>query len=266
MSEYFDAKFCRAAYEEYRDFAERVWAGYKFYARGSSVIRKGFENTGVAIHADDSLDYAATFYRRSESDLEHQAKTAWLALVFMANLPWYFGGERYYTVPIDIWLRYNISLTHDSGEVEIGDIMDDGNPDHKTKDKAELEAFQKILIAYPEIYRQEAIGLFKAFQKKNTREGMAIAALDKLDAIFTNLYLEKCGLRGSIYDKPHPTELDIYYAEKYGSDAPADVWCAHMLDRTTKDFPPDIMEPIIAVVIAASIDVRGKELACVRMS
>lgn len=66
--------------------------------------------------------------------------------------------------------------------------------------------------------------------------------------------------------KPHPTELDIHYAEKYGSDAPADVWCAHMLDRTAKDFPPDIMEPIIAVIIAASLDVRGKELACVRMS
>ena len=51
-----------------------------------------------------------------------------------------------------------------------------------------------------------------------------------------------------------------------GISSMPEVWCAHMLDRTAKDFPPDIMEPIIAVIIAASLDVRGKELACVRMS
>ena len=264
MGKYYDAKFCREAYEKYQDFAERVWAGYKIYARGSSVIRKGFEDIGVTIRTDDSLDYVATFYRRGESDLEHQAKVAWLASVFMANLPEYFGGERYFILPIDIWLRMNVALTHDVGEVEIGDIMDDGGPEHSAKDSAELAAFRKILIAYPDAYRHEATRLFRAFQQKDSREAEALVALDKLDAILTNLLLEEQGACGTLSFKPHFTESDQCFMRSYKTNAAADIWCAHMVDRTVKGFSPEIMAPVIAVLIAASLDVRGEELTCIK--
>lgn len=245
----------------YLEPCQRIWEGYKFYARGASVIRKGFEHVGAASHTDDSLDFASTFWRRSESILEHQAKVAWLASAFMSNFPSYFGGEKFYIVPFDIWLRITEGLIHDSGESEIGDILDDGNPEHGAKDKAELAAFEKILVAYSPTAQQEILKLFKAFQDKSTHEAMALVALDKAEAVLTNFLLEIHGIHGKISAKPHPTEQDLYYAKLAGSDAAADVWYMHMLGRTTKDFPPDIMRPVNTLIGVASYDVHGEDLS-----
>lgn len=244
---------------EYLEPCQRIWEGYKVYASGASVIRKGFENVGAAIRTNDSLNFASTFFRRSESDLEHQAKTAWLASVFMSNFPTYFGGERFYTVPFDIWLRITVALTHDAGEFEIGDILDDGNPKHDTKNKAELAAFRKLLIAYSPTAQREVFELYKAFQKKDTREAMALVALDKTEAILTNLFLESKGIHGRISAKSNPTELDKHYAELIGSDRAADVWYMHMLEHSAKGFLPDIMEPVVTLLNVAARDVRGED-------
>lgn len=244
---------------DYFEPCQRIWEGYKIYASGASVIRKGFENVGLAVRTDDSLDLAATFYRRSESILEHQAKLAWLASAFISNFPAYFGGERFYTVPFDIWMRITVALTHDVGEVEIGDILDDGNPDHDAKDEAELEAFRKILIAYSPTAQYEVLQLFKAFQNKKSHEAMALAALDKAEAILTILLLESKGLWGRISAKAQPSELDLRFSKLTGSDLAADIWYMHMQERSTVGFPPDIMEPVTTLLSIAARDVRGEE-------
>ena len=153
---------------------QRIWEGYKFYTMGGSVIRKGFESVGAAINTDDSLDFVSTFWRRSESDLEHQAELAWLTSAFIDNFPDYFGDMHHGTVPMDIWLRINLALCHDTGEAIIGDILDDGGPAHDTKDQAELAAFKKILIAYTPATQRELLKLFTSFQKKDSHVAMCI--------------------------------------------------------------------------------------------
>lgn len=243
---------------KYLESCQRIWTGYKFYACGSSVLRKGFEDVGAANHANDSLDYAATFYRRGESDLEHQAKVAWLASAFMDNFPRFFSEERYYTLPADVWCRLTVALCHDAGEVIIGDVLDDGSSEHDKKDAAEFAAFSQMLVTYA-ISQHDIRNLYKAFQNKSSHEAMAIVALDKLEAILVNLLLESYGIYGKVSIKDQPTEQDLRFIELAESDAAADVWYLHMTERTLKGFPPEILEPVITLISVAEREVRKRD-------
>ena len=243
---------------EYLYPCKRIWDGYKIYARGASVIRKGFELVGAAEITDDTLNLGSTFSRRSESILEHQAKVAWLASAFMSNFPGFFGEQNTYVMSLDIWMIITTALCHDTGETIIGDIPDDGNPLHDKKDKAELEAFKQLLTAYGFNDRRELLEMFEAFQERSSHPAQALYALDKLEAVLTHLILEEHGIYGCISAKATPTDKDLYYAELAGSDAAADAWGVHMFSRMA-GFPPEITCPVFAMLEVASQDSRGKK-------
>ena len=243
---------------EYQYTCERIWKGYQIYASCASVIRKGFELVGAANITNDSLDINSTFIRRGDSVLEHQAKTAWLASVFLSNFPDFFGkGITCETSP-EVWAYITTALCHDAGESKIGDIPDDGSLLHDTKDAVELETFQEFIYAYSFFDRRELLKTFKSFQRKDSHPARALFALDKAEAVLTHLMLEKCGIYGSIEAKNNPTERDLRYAEIAGSNLAADIWGAQMITKF-EGFPQEITQPIFELLNVAAQDVRGEK-------
>ena len=242
---------------EYRYTCERIWRGYQIYASCASVIRKGFELVGAANITNDALDLSSTFMRRSESVLEHQAKTAWLASVFLSNFPDFFGkGITCETSPA-VWTYITTALCHDVGESKIGDIPDDGNPLHDAKDATELEAFRDFIYAYSFFDRDKLLRMFKSFQDKDSHQAKALFVLDKTEAVLTHMVLEKCGIYGSIKEKENPTERDLRFAKITGSDLAADIWGSQMIARF-KGYPQEITCPVYELLNIAAQDVRGK--------
>ena len=245
---------------DYKNACRKIWRGYQTYAKGASVIRTGFESIGASVVANDSLNLNKTFFRRGESILEHQAKTAWLASVFMSNFPDYFGIETTHKYSMGDWLIIITALCHDVGELEIGDIPDDGNPLHDAKDETELLAFADFIKAYSYVDQGELFKLFDAFQQKNSNAGRALYALDKTEAVLTNLLLEKHGIKGSLENKKNPTSRDLFFAKAIGSELAADIWGAQMSARI-KGYPPYIAKPIFTLLNTAAYDVRGEEFS-----
>lgn len=224
------------------------------------MIRKGYENVGAANASEDSLDYRSTFLRRSESVLEHQAKTAWLASVFASNCPTFFGKD-YPILPSSmVWMLFVTELCHDVGELENGDIPDDGNRQHDIKDQAELNVFEDFIKVYNAIDHDEILSLFKAFQDKDSYLGQALYALDKCEAVLTHLLLEEYGIYGNISANPYHTQQEHYYSIVTGSKFAADTWGCQMKDQLI-EFPPTISQPVFALLSTASRDVRGEPFA-----
>ena len=245
---------------DYKNACRKIWRGYLTYAKGASVIRRGFETTGASVVANDSLHFNNTFFRRGESILEHQAKTAWLASAFMSNFPDYFGTETTHGYSIDDWIIIVTALCHDVGETDIGDIPDDGNPLHDTKDEAELIAFADFVKAYSYVDQGRLFKLFGVFQEKESNAACALYAIDKTEAVLTNLVLEKYGIKGSIANKENPTSRDLFFAKAIGSELAADVWGAQMSARI-KSYPPNIARPVFTLLNTAARDVRGEEFS-----
>lgn len=146
---------------------KRIWDGYRLYAGTAYVSRKGFELVGLTKDTEMPLPVAETFVRRGESAMEHQAKTAWLAMAFNDNFPLFFSDmDSAYSLA---YLMMTVGLCHDVGEVAIGDIPDDGNPLHDKKDAAEREVFKKTNGGVPsqwQIFR-------KGFWRTSEQERLA---------------------------------------------------------------------------------------------
>lgn len=155
------------------------------------------------------------------------------------------------------WRIINAALCHDVGEAEIGDIPDDGNAEHGTKDADELKTLERFAQIYsPLDYRRDGlVQEFRHFQNKDSRNGQAIYALDKLEAVLTLINCERHGRIGSIMSKPNPTAQDLYYVAQTGSDNPVDCWAAHMRSQI-EGFPEEIYVPVITLLTTAIRDVR----------
>ena len=228
---------------------KEIWNGYKLYALTAFVSRSGYELTGMTM-AREGLDVAETFEWRGESVLEHQAKVAWLTTVFQDNFPRYFTMED----PKHV----TVALTHDVGEVVVGDIADDGNPKHGTKDADELKVFEMLSKAYGSECAR-LVNTFKQFQTKQVRNGQALYALDKLEAVLMQIFLESYGVVGHMDKKPYETDLDRYFSEITGTDCPVDNWSAHFKWALRNCHDSVITEPVFMLIKVAILDVRGKE-------
>lgn len=228
-----------------------IWKAYQTFATTAAVLRKGYEQSGMTKMTEDTVPNIADSFRwRGESDLEHQAKVAWLALVFF----WKFGFHWH----IGIWSLIVVALCHDVGEVEIGDIPDDGNPLHDTKDQIERNMFEKMVDrAFRSKIRRKhkLMKLFDDFQHRKNR-GAAIFALDKLEAVLMQLLCEKHGNVGDLEKKENCTEQDKRLMEFTGSSKTADIWAAHMCLHI-KGFPSWIKIPVLGLLDTAVRDVRG---------
>lgn len=239
---------------------KRIWDGYVLYVCSAAVTRRGVEMLGLA----DSLggsgkEVAEAFFYRGESDLEHQAKVGWLTLAFLNNFPGFFGelSNRSGFQP-EIWSIITVALCHDVGEVGIGDIPDDGRPEHDSKSDTELRVFKTLMRAFCSYNASEATAVFERFQQKYSSTGAALFMLDKLEAVLTLLFLEKHGAIGNLENKANLTTQDKYFMEAAESNNPADVWAIHFKLVVQGGFSKSLSEPVLKMMETAFVDVRGK--------
>lgn len=125
------------------DVYVRIWRGYKTIAKTAYVLRSGFSLIGLTNPLDQSESVSGMFRRRNESILEHSAKVVYLAIAMMSHFPGFFGSNKleFEDYPSELWATITVALLHDVGEIATGDIPDDGNPLHDTKDEIEREFF-----------------------------------------------------------------------------------------------------------------------------
>ena len=243
---------------QYEEACQRIWEAYKLYAYHSFVLRTGHWLVGVTKPPLDWVDredfVGKTFYERSESDLEHQAKTAWLYSVFSSNFPNFFNKSVgcYH----DWWLATVVANIHDTGEMV--DIPDDGNEQHGAKNNDEFLILEEFVKAYSKKDATDLLEVFMGFQDRSSRMGLALYALDKLEAVLMLLYLEEHGNCGYITNKPSPTDQDSYVMDVIKTSCATDCWAAHMV-ACIKDFPQEIVEPVMMLLDVAVCDVRGEE-------
>ena len=74
-----------------------------------------------------------------------------------------------------------LALFHDMGEALTGDIP--AFEKDKEDEKKEEQAQEKIAGMLPEPYRERLADIFRAVEKKETKESRLLAALDKLEAL-----------------------------------------------------------------------------------
>lgn len=248
-----------------KEKCKRIWEGYKLYASTAYVSRKGFELVGMTELTDDRVPMNADeiFRRRGESGLEHQAKTAWLSVAFNENFPHYFADRwsssnySWFTTYSSAYLAIVVALNHDIGEVSTGDIPDNGNPLHDTKDAIEHEVFEKMVSNVCNRNKDEIMAVFDEFQDKNSLIGKAIYALDKIEAVLNLLFLEQYNHYGAMGIGPFVTEQDKRYMRMTHSSNATDCWAAHVKELLL-DYPRNIMEPVFSLLQVAVEDVRGE--------
>lgn len=241
----------------YLEPCKRIWEGYQSYASLSAVIRSGHRLVGIANSVDDFSDIGDAFTKRGESDLEHQAKVAWLCSVFVSNFPSYFGVPDGKYLPADTWLLFVAALCHDSGEVLTGDVPDDGRYEHDLKAAQELDFFKDFVKAYGFVDQEKLLTTFRHFQKRDSLDGKALFALDKVEFVLSAIFLEKQHLYGYIDHKMRVTPQDEYFMKETGSNSATDVWAAH-LRAVVCNYPQIIAGPILTLVDVAIQDTRGE--------
>ena len=241
---------------KYTDVAG-IWQAYQQFATTSAIRRKGIELVGVTPMTPDGVpEPKDAIFFRGESDLEHQAKVAWLVATFVAC----FGNDFFQLYEpnsfVELWAIMMTGLCHDIGEAEMGDVPDDGSVSHMAKAEKERAVFGDMLRFLPTDYSIPMQLDFWSFQDLDGHNGRAIYALDKLEAVLTLLYYEKFGRTGMTTAKVEPTEADKYYMRVTRSNTAADCWAAHMCAHIRK-FPDSIKRPVLALLDAAVTDVRG---------
>jgi len=242
------------------EVCKRIWDGYVLYVKSAAVTRRGVEALGLA----DSLggsgkEVVEAFFYRGESDLEHQAKVGWLTLAFLNNFPGFFGElpNRSGFQP-EVWSLLTVALCHDIGEVGIGDIPDDGRPEHDLKNDTEFKVFKILMRAFCSYNAGESIAVFERFQQKRPSTGAALFMLDKLEAVLTLLFLEKHGAVGNLENKASLTAQDKYFMKAAESNNPADVWAIHFKLVAQGGFSKNLSEPVLKMMETAFVDVRGE--------
>ncbi len=260
--------------KQYDEASKRIWESYQIYAKHSFVLRSGHFLIGAARqpvlndYPNESELIRETFLKRGESDLEHQAKMAWLCSVFANNYREFFFGVDYFektdsdhlakgaVTNFEKWLFTIIGLIHDTGETV--DIPDDGNTLHGTNDAEERAIIEHFVKAYLQVTAFRLMNRFDDFQSKDTHRGKALFTLDKLEAVLTLLYLEKHGCCGYITNKPNITERDSRTMKIIESTCATDCWATQMVEQI-KNYPPEIVDPVLSLLNVATIDVRGEK-------
>ena len=126
-------------------------------------------------------------------------------------------------------------IFHEIGEIELGDLTDDGTFDRRQKDKAEWEAFESFMTGFPPDAAKRHLQEFAEVQ-----DAIDIKyVFDKAAFLFAHgFYKHYFNVQGSADEKSKGpwkiSEQDLAYCEKIGSPRAVDLVYAHFLDHTRK--------------------------------
>ena len=233
--------------------AKNLWKNFETMTELSYVIRRGFEVCGVYTTDKEGPVKIVTepeMLIRPESTAEHSLRTANLLSEVMVWYPKYFSG-------VDTFLALKTALNHDIGEVEVGDVCDDGSKAHDLKADAEWNTVKKFYSHLPAHIQEVMLDYHRQFEDANTLLGQMIKMVDKVDAIGKLILFERRGLYGNIHLKNPPSERDIKIANKLETGNCTDVWAYSMkLMFEANDFRPQVVNIAkeFLIVGLASID------------
>lgn len=243
-----------------------IWKQYEtFKSRQSQVIRSGYAICDIYDKQLLQMSDQELIRTRGESDLEHAAGMAIITNAFMQWFPNLLSQ--------DPEKRYRIlftCLTHDAGEISIGDIPNDGrlNDDEiNQKHIKELAFMQEMSNLMPPTHAETFLQDYVAFSNRDGPEGYFIHLIDKLEALLQHAFYEKVGIKGISGDE---SPRDIAQKAITGSNHPLDNWTvdfiaeyekldsrpAHPNDETLR-LDEDVFRHCFGILCTAAIDARG---------
>ena len=218
---------------DYRTVFDKMWAMQVYELRLRNVDRIGYLRFGY--YPEPGAEAAFRPY----NDLEHIANGLYFLFNCEMNLSWY--------VKVNWHREMQAFLIHELGEVEIGDVPDNGTMNQSLKDAEEHEAFEQFNknVVDP-INRSKLLNVFEQFQ---ARIPFAYAA-DKLAFIIGQANLVKLGLFGDMAGpmmKGDLSKLDIESVNATWSTNPIDNVVHRFVEQTRDHF----YQPIYLAFIEA---------------
>ena len=259
---------------------DKAWEAYCMKCETSFLVRQGFVACGLTNDVD-----IEDIYRKPEFVSEHEGRAAFLYCLisvwqYFEDLVEPHGG--YYTTlskndKEDITLKMRHSsidpmlvfylLIHDVGEIYDGDKLDDGSAPHEEVLEDECAVMDQFFHLLPIPLFHSASGLHRMFEEyDDSRGGLAafIKAVDKVEAIAFQLFLQKHDHFGNIMYKKPPSERDQYYAEFLDTNLSADIYTLHYR-YNFKHINPEIIRPVNNFLEAAFRDVYGQIPDCMKV-
>lgn len=194
------------------------------------VPRMGYSKFGMTPYIPEG----ARLERDSQvNDLEHIGWLVNLVTIFEDFFGMYF--PRLYKFQPQWHAIMHGLIFHEIGEIEIGDLTDDGTFDRKNKERQEWEVFENFMTDFPPDVAQRHSQEFAEVQSAVDIKYM----FDKAAFLFAHgFYKHYFNIQGSAEPKANSLhkigELDLMYMEKTGSPRAVDIIFAHFLDHTRK--------------------------------
>lgn len=227
--------------------ARKVWLFYKRVKTQSVVVRSGYHYYGV-YDSDLPRDN-----NRSESILEHLAGACYLVDALVAFFPIitaFAGGYK---------RLIRLFHSHELGELETGDVPDAGMS-RAQLEETERKAVKDVYKDFPNRFRRKTRRSFGIFQAVKRFFGKLSFFIDKLEAILQGFLYELQGRPGACPDDAELSDRDRFIVKMAGSRDLTAVWGANLVLRMRKYRAGKIVTAIIiAIINAASLDVRGEE-------
>lgn len=220
-----------------------IWQAYSEFKRLGFVTRSGFGLYGIYPYGEEERSLTP----KRESDLEHTAGMQNLIRLISFSFP--------EIIPVTQLHDYLFGAElHEIGEIETGDIPDDGNRNENEKDRIEMLKIKDYLSKLPEPYRSQGELIFEEFQKRNTTFGQILYCIDKTEAILQGLVYEKHGHPGILKNKPIVSVSDRIYAKKTDSTSLVDIFALSFFIKS-KDYTDVLF--FSKLIETAITDVRG---------
>lgn len=151
-----------------------------------------------------------------ESTAEHSWRLAMLALIMAAEYP-----------QLDQNKLLAMSLIHDLGEIDVGDISAAEHPDPLLKHQAEAQAVQRLTALLPAERGTSLFTLWKEYNEAVTAEARLIKALDKAETILQH----NQGHNPENFDY----RFNLLYGQEYFMNDPLLTEIRRLIDEETRN-------------------------------
>lgn len=241
--------------------AFECWKLYEATTEATKVIRTGFWKNGIY---EKPAEGVLPLVNRGESDAEHEHATAILADSIYRWFPEIAPPKELYHKVI-----YG-ALTHDTGEIKLGDQADDGTRDEAKKLSVERKEMEKVSAHMPIEDQCYFLYVYDCFEARDYTSlqgiGIFLALCDKFESLLRLVRYERDGYTGHISFATDCSERDSHIAKLIDTDISLDVWSYAMFTRFRNPTPSlksptrALVDPVfrifLLILTAAIIDVR----------
>ena len=241
------------------EIGKQIWDGYKLYRLLGSVIRAGCALTGANGPPKDKTFEPFTPFPL-DTDISHSAGICKLLSLISAHYPQIIPRE-------EIFNYHTLAEVHDMGELDEGDLPDDGTRDKRICDENELVWIEAYLAkTYPSDVVNSILEFYNEFESKSTTRGKIFYLLgDKLDNILMSLVMESLKRKPNIlnkvfmFGKNPDVLLDVQSTEFTETTSAADnfLYCEFY---NPEFFSYPHLDIFFEIIQSAALDVRGEEM------